>query len=142
MTVLAPGEADCVLIAGMGGNEIMHILDEGLGKCDDYVLIAHRDAPKLRIFLAKRGFRLRADTVVKDGGKFYNVLAAERGEGAVPTGAALWLGGDIPPSADREEYLEYMHGKYAAIAARATDRPSKAAALEVLDAVRKAKEEL
>ena len=35
-----------------------------------------------------------------------------------------------------------MHGKYAAIAARATDRPSKAAALEVLDAVRKAKEEL
>lgn len=142
MTVLAPGEADCVLIAGMGGNEIMHILDEGLGKCDDYVLLAHRDAPKLRIYLAKRGFRLRADTVVKDGGKFYNVLAAERGEGAVPTGAALWLGGDIPPSADREEYLEYMHGKYAAIAARATDEPSKTAALEVLDAVRKAKEEL
>ena len=142
MTVLAPGEADCVLIAGMGGNEIMHILDEGLGKCDDYVLLAHRDVPKLRVYLAQRGFRLRADTVVRDGGKFYNVLAAERGEGVVPTGAALWLGGDDPPSADREAYLEYMRAKYAAIAERATDEPSKAAALEVLDAVRQAKEEL
>lgn len=142
MTVLAPGEADCVLIAGMGGNEIMHILDEGLNKCGKYVLVAHRDVPKLRVYLAERGFCLSADTVVKDGGKFYNVLAAERGGGVVPTGAALWLGVDKPPSADREEYLEYMRAKYTAIAERATDEPSKNAANAVLDAVRRAKEEL
>ena len=142
MTVLDAGEADCVLIAGMGGNEIMHILDEGLSKCDSYVFVAHRDTPKLRTYLTQRGFELTADTAVKDGGKFYNVIAAKRGDAVVPEGAALWLGADIPRSADREAYLAYMRGKYRAIADRATDEPSKTAALTVLAAVREAEEEL
>lgn len=142
MTVLAAGEADCVLIAGMGGNEIVHILDEGLGKCDSYVLIAHRDTPKLREYLTKRGFALTADTVVKDGSKFYNVLAAKRGAPAPLDDVALWVGQDFPPSPDRREYLDSLIAKYSAIAERATDEPSRAAATTVLSAAVRAKEEL
>ena len=142
MTVLGRGEADCVLIAGMGGNEIMHILDDGIDKCDSYVLIAHRDVAALRQYLTRRGFALVTDAVVEEGGKFYNVLAAKRGEACVPEGAELLVGACKPVSEDTARYLQYLRGKYTAIAERATDEDSRRAAREMLDAVRDTEEKL
>lgn len=140
MTVLAHGEADCVLIAGMGGNEIVHILDEGLAKCGSYVLVAHRDAPKLRKYLAERGFTLTADTVVRERDKFYSVIAAEKGEPEKPDPVRELLGSNVPRSADWEAYLDYIFNKYSAIRAQATDVPSREKAEKVLRAAEAAKE--
>lgn len=72
-----PEQCDCVLIAGMGGEEIMHVLRGELPA--RFVLQPMKNAEKLRRFLVERGAKITAD-ITFFAGKYYHLVAGE-GEG-------------------------------------------------------------
>lgn len=85
---LAPGEADTVVIAGMGGELLLRILGEGRhvwGSVRYFVLSPQSDLDKVRRYLEAEGFLLLKEAMVLDEGKYYTVLLAGRGKEAADT---------------------------------------------------------
>ncbi len=79
---LRPGEADCVVIAGMGGSLVIKILKEGaevLRTVRELVLQPQSDMEKVRRFLQKEGYRITSEKMILEDGKFYPMMRAEHG---------------------------------------------------------------
>ena len=79
---LQPGEADCVVIAGMGGELMIRILDEGRHMWDSLrrlILSPQSELQKVRHFLSQEGFCILGENMVKDEGKYYTVMEVGRG---------------------------------------------------------------
>lgn len=66
-----------VLIAGMGGEEIIAILGRGFIP-DKFVLQPMKNVREVREFLIANGAKITRDTVFESGGKFYFVIKGER----------------------------------------------------------------
>lgn len=68
---------DLVLIAGMGGEEIVNIL-----KCafipENFVLQPMRNAREVREYLLQNGAEITQDDVFESGGKYYFVICGKR----------------------------------------------------------------
>lgn len=85
---LLPGEADCVLIAGMGGGLIQRILSEGetvLQSVGELILQPQSEIPQTRRFLREHGYQIAEEDMVEEDGKFYFLMKAhkqDRGEDA------------------------------------------------------------
>lgn len=80
---LEPGEADTVIIAGMGGELMIHILEEGKHMWDSvscWVLSPQSELDKVRHYLEAQGFLLRREEMLTDEGKYYVVMEAGRGK--------------------------------------------------------------
>lgn len=97
LTALSPGEADTVLIGGMGGplmERILSAFPEVLGSVKELVLQPQSEIASFRRFLHKSGFRITKEDMLFEDGKFYVILRAEPGE------EPEWT------------ELEYLYGKY------------------------------
>lgn len=76
---LAPGEADTIVCAGMGGDLIVRILSACPWVRDGkYTLILQPQSAgqALRLWLAENGFAVSREELVQDGGFLYTVLRA------------------------------------------------------------------
>lgn len=74
-------EADCVVIAGMGGELMIHILEEGKDLWDNipcWVLSPQSELQKMRRFLVEQAFFVEQETMIKEDGKYYVVMRAVR----------------------------------------------------------------
>lgn len=83
LKTLSPGEAETVIIAGMGGPLLEKILTEGgdiLKDVRTLILSPHTEIPSVRRFLEKTAFRITEEKITKDAGKTYFVLKAENEE--------------------------------------------------------------
>jgi tRNA (adenine22-N1)-methyltransferase len=71
-------KVDEAVIAGMGGEEIIHILEECLSRTGITTLVLQpmKNPDKLRRFLVDNGFFIERDYTFKDGGKFYDLIVA------------------------------------------------------------------
>lgn len=74
-----PRDISEVLIAGMGGEEIISILKNSFVP-ESFVLQPMKNARLVRAFLASRGAEISADEYFESGGKFYCVIKG-RAEG-------------------------------------------------------------
>jgi tRNA (adenine22-N1)-methyltransferase len=85
LSVLAPGEAEVIVIAGMGGMLMTRILGEApetAGSARHLVLSPHRDEYELRTYLWNQGFVIEDETMVREDGKYYPVIRTRKaGEG-------------------------------------------------------------
>lgn len=92
LKVLAPGEAQDIVIAGMGAETIMEILDAAPWAFDgryNLILVPATKHSLLRRWLARRGFALQSETLCTAAGRWYAVMNARyTGVCAEPTG--LW----------------------------------------------------
>lgn len=92
LEVLQPGEAEDIVIAGMGAETIMEILEAAPWVFDPRYNLVLAPATKhslLRRWLARRGFALRAETLCQAAGRWYAVMNARyTGRCAEPSG--LW----------------------------------------------------
>ncbi len=86
---------DCVVIAGMGGNEIVNILSRP-HTCKRYILVPHQDAVFLRKYLSDNGYFIKKDFVIKEN-KLYDIIEAVKGGSNYSLGE-LYLGKNIPES--------------------------------------------
>ena len=80
LRVLSPGEAEVIVIAGMGGMLMVRILSEGIevAKAAKMLILSpHRDACDLRKFLSEQSFLITDERMVQEDGKYYPVIRAE-----------------------------------------------------------------
>lgn len=79
--VIAAGEAQAAVLAGMGGELMARLLAEGGGKVPEIlVLSCNRRAGALRGWLCGAGFKIEDEELVLENGIFYPVIRARRGE--------------------------------------------------------------
>lgn len=80
---LKPGDAELIIIAGMGGTLISEILKAGaavLLQTKELILSPHTDAPEVRRRIACMGFAVTEERMLEEEGKFYTVIKAEKKE--------------------------------------------------------------
>ena len=85
---LNEGEADTVIIAGMGGTLTVEILKKGLEKiaaARELILQPQSDIGMVRRFLRENGFSITQEKMCKEDGKFYNSMRAVPAEIACET---------------------------------------------------------
>ena len=76
---VAPGEADCIIICGMGGILMRRILDEGLDtalSAKELILSPHRNPELIYEFIEQNGFVITDDLEIEDKKKKYKVIRA------------------------------------------------------------------
>lgn len=79
----AEDQIDTIVIAGMGGRLISEILENGrakLGAISRLILQPNNREDELRSWLVSNGFRLLAEDILEEAGKFYEILVAEAGQ--------------------------------------------------------------
>lgn len=108
---LSPGEADTVIIAGMGGELVIRILKEGRhvwSSVDHYILSPQSDLDKVRRFLAESGFVIRDETMVQEEGKYYTIMSVGRGQMRYDSQVQYLYGKILMEKKDTvlQEYLE------------------------------------
>ncbi len=95
LSVLAPGEADCIAIAGMGAATIISILEADMEIAKGAQLLVLQPmagAAALRAWLIGNGWQLVAEELVDDEPHFYEIIAAQRGQAALGDEAELVVG--------------------------------------------------
>ena len=92
LSVLFPGEAAAIAIAGMGGATIVEILSNRLDiirETSCLVLQPMTAAGTVRKWLAANGWRLVKEELVLEDGRLYEIMAAERGQ-STEHEAVIW----------------------------------------------------
>ena len=85
---LVPGEADSILIAGMGGGLVMHILEDGKEVCQsacELILQPQSEIGHVRRFLREHGYEVFCEEMVLEEDKFYPMMKI-RYTGKISTG--------------------------------------------------------
>lgn len=123
MEKLLFGEADSVLIAGMGGRLVIKILTDCMDKAKDLkeiVLQPQSELHLVRQFLTDMGFHIIQEDIVKDNGKFYPAMRVTWNEEKAQalSEEELWYGPLLLKEKHPvlQEYLEKEKAKYAQIA--------------------------
>lgn len=73
-------KADCVVIAGMGENEIIKIIDkiEDMSLYNSFILQPMQQATQLRKYLLTKGFEILYDEIVLDKNKYYSIIKTRK----------------------------------------------------------------
>ena len=96
---LGVGEADTIIIAGMGGLLIKSILEKGknilskAGTSPVLILQPQSDIREVRIFLHAQAYHIVQETMLEEEGKYYTVLKALPGKKDECFSDAEWLYG-------------------------------------------------
>ena len=122
LSVLVPGEAEAIVIAGMGGALIAQILDAApdiLTAVQTLVLQPMNGAAKLRRWLYEHGWDIVDETLACAGGHLYEIIRAEHGAAEMPDDVFLHIGAKIFEKRDPllREYIETKIAKLTRAAA-------------------------
>lgn len=108
---LKNGEADCVLIAGMGGPLMRRILEQSREKWAGirvFVFQPQSEVEEFRRFLDQAGFYITGEDMVEEDGKYYPMMSAVRGQGDY-TKDVEFLFGKALLEARHPVLLDYLH---------------------------------
>lgn len=89
---LQPGEADTILLAGMGGPLMIDILTKGSNKrlgTETLILQPQSDIPEVRRYLHRIGYEITAEDMLQEDGKYYTVMKAKLSDSDTATDK-LW----------------------------------------------------
>lgn len=78
-----PKDVDVVILAGMGGTNIVDILKAHPGKLKNVrtiIVDAHNAIPEMRKAVCKMGYIIADEDIVQDGGKYYEIIKFVSGE--------------------------------------------------------------
>ncbi len=80
---LKPGEADCLILAGMGGPLMQRIMTEGqkiLSEMKEFILQPQSEIAEFRHFLQDHGYHIISESMVCEDGKYYPMMKVIHGE--------------------------------------------------------------
>lgn len=80
VAALTPGEVDTILIAGMGGGLVMHILEEGKEVCHrakELILQPQSELERVRNYLWMNGYVILEENIVLEDEKFYPMMRVQ-----------------------------------------------------------------
>ncbi|MFR5601779.1 MAG: tRNA (adenine(22)-N(1))-methyltransferase [Lachnospiraceae bacterium] len=150
---LEPGEADTVVIAGMGGELIIHILEAGAHVRDsirEWVLSPQSALEQVRRYLQEHGLAIVQETMLCEDGKYYTVMKAVPGKMALCREIEWKYGKDLLDQ-KHPVLLEFLEKEerlltevLTHLAAQDTDgaRQRKAEILKELDIIKEAQHEM
>lgn len=95
LSVLQPGEADCIAIAGMGAATMISILEADMEVAKAAALLVLQPmagAASLRAWLTSHGWQLVDEELVDDAPHFYEIISARRGAAPAYSAAQLAIG--------------------------------------------------
>ena len=81
LAALSPGEAETILLCGMGGLLMMKILEdqpEVTAAAKELILQPQSEVAQVRHFLHNSDYKITAERMVKEDGKFYVMMRAEK----------------------------------------------------------------
>ncbi len=107
LAFIRPDEADTIVIAGMGGENIAAILSAASWTADGrhtLLLQPQTRAEELRRFLMEHGYAITREALVCDRGILYPVMEVHGGEMALSTGQ-LWGGAKLLRDPLGERYI-------------------------------------
>lgn len=104
---LLDDDYDTVVIAGMGGLEIISILSVAKHRFNRYILLPHRNVYELRQYLINNNINPIKDEIIKDNSHFYNIFTCICGVSDY-SNKALLLGKNSINNVDYINYLQYM----------------------------------
>ncbi len=131
-------QVDVAVVAGMGGREIVKILDSQVRGIAKFVLLAHSDVDYLRRYLAAGGYVRERDYVVESGKKFYNLIVATRGE-ETPSYREIMLGNN---SITDPTFCNFVENELAKIGSYAEFVAADSQIKRYYDLLREVKEEI
>ena len=87
LSPLKIGDAEDIIIAGMGGELIKKIISDDIEKAHTARLLLQpmNAQSELRRFLIENGFKITSEDLSKEGRKVYNLIIAEAGVSDLPT---------------------------------------------------------
>ncbi len=134
---LKKGEAETVIIAGMGGLLICDILKKGadkLGYVKQLVLQPQRDIYSVRKLIHQLGFRIEDEKMLCEGGKYYNIISAEKGNEFYTDELYYYFGKKLIESKSEvlKEYVTVRINKYRDILEKAKEKSDGGAELTKL----------
>lgn len=86
LNVLMPGEADTIIMAGMGASTMIKILEQSeevLAGTKRIIFQPMRDTGRVRTWLAGHGWKIQDEDLVLEDEIFYEILAAEPGQSSL-----------------------------------------------------------
>ncbi|SHE29826.1 tRNA (adenine22-N1)-methyltransferase [Caldanaerobius fijiensis DSM 17918] len=94
LKVLRPGEADTIIIAGMGGDLTVHMLVEGKDIVGDAVLVLQpmKDDSLLRRCLIELGYCIVDEDLAEERDKIYTIIKAKKGHMNIKENIFLEIG--------------------------------------------------
>lgn len=104
LDVIVDGEADTLIIAGMGAREQIKILRRSKMKLNTYILMPHQETVRLRAYLSENNYKIVKDEKVKSGNKFYDLIVCETGDEELDY-KSLMLGKSAKTLQDYREFL-------------------------------------
>lgn len=116
---LAVGEAQSIVIAGMGGMLICNILSahpEVAKAAQEWILSPQHDLEAVRRLVGEMAFVLDTEVMVREDGKYYHIFRCVKGEPQPQSLAALRYGGHLLAQKDallweqlQQEETQYRH---------------------------------
>jgi tRNA (adenine22-N1)-methyltransferase len=147
LAVLTPGEVDVICIAGMGGQLIASILEEGKEKLPGVrrlILQPNVGEELVRRWLMENGWQLMDETILEEDEIFYEILVAEPGNPFAPyqgsdrtrdellkMGPYLWA--DKSPVLRRKWERERDKWRNVLAQVKRSDRPETAARIKEIE---------
>ena len=135
---IRPSEVDTIVIAGMGGETILSILKAAPWTADGHhtlLLQPQTHEELVRQYLAKNGFIITREALVRDRGTLYTVMEARAGKAEL-TLTQIWGGVCLlqDPLADRYIIEKIVRTQAALAGAKRSARPADAERAEALRA--------
>ena len=106
-----PNEAECAILAGMGGGLIIDILKNAsavVSAFDSLILQPQLDIPEVRRYIHIIGFKISKELIVEDSSKFYNIISCEKGTDTNYTEAEYLIGKKLIEQAS-ETFKKYLN---------------------------------
>lgn len=107
---LSPGEADGIILAGMGAPLMIAILEAGkeTAQSASYLVLSPNNYPhRLRRYLLENGYSISHEKIVLEG-YFYPILQVERGDVQPYSEEELLLGRWKEPTPTLQAYVEHQ----------------------------------
>ena len=93
LAALSPGEVDTVVIAGMGGDLMVHILSAAPWTRDVKLILQPMSTQEvLRQWLTEHGYAILWEGIAREGEKFYPLFTATGGQSPRYSPGELWAG--------------------------------------------------
>ncbi|KXS41870.1 MULTISPECIES: tRNA (adenine(22)-N(1))-methyltransferase [unclassified Candidatus Frackibacter] len=113
LTVLKPKEVKSIVIAGMGGNTIIDILTneiEVTNSLEKLILQPMNASYNLREWLVTNHWQIKDEGLVREGAKFYEVIAAQPGQEIIDNDFLLEVGPRLREE-EPQDYKEFLLSK-------------------------------
>ena len=98
-------ETDCIMIAGIGGEEIIKILNDGFIP-NSFIFQPMKNANSLREYLLKNDCFIETDDIFSDGKKYYFIIKGRKGKAQKYTEEQLLYGKDSLKNRVFYDYLK------------------------------------